>query len=49
MQDKAVEPLKSAMNFSPDAFTPKLNLGVALLETQHFAEAETQLREALKI
>jgi len=47
--NKAVEPLKSAMNFSPDAFTPKLNLGVALLETQQFAEAETQLREALKI
>lgn len=47
--NKAVEPLKSATNLSPDAFTPKLNLGIALLETQQFAEAETQLRDALKI
>jgi len=47
--DKAVEPLKSATKLNPDAFTPKLNLGIALLETQHFADAETQLREALKI
>jgi tetratricopeptide (TPR) repeat protein len=47
--NKAVEPLKSASRLSPDAFTPKLNLGIALLETQQFVEAETQLREALKI
>jgi len=47
--DKAIEPLKSALKLKADAFTPKLNLGIALLETQHFAEAETQLRESLKI
>ena len=47
--NKAVEPLKSASKLSPDAFTPKLNLGIALLETQRFAEAETQLREVLKL
>jgi Flp pilus assembly protein TadD len=45
---KAVDPLRSAVRLSPDAFTPKLNLGIALLETQQFAEAESQLRDALK-
>lgn len=47
--NRAIEPLKSAANLSPDAFTPKLNLGIALLESQQFAEAENELREALKI
>ena len=47
--DKAVDPLRSASKLSPDALTPKLNLGVALLETQQYAEAEAQLRDALKI
>jgi Flp pilus assembly protein TadD len=47
--NKAVEPLWSASQLTPDGFTPKLNLGVALLETQKLTEAETQLREALKI
>jgi tetratricopeptide (TPR) repeat protein len=46
---KAVEPLRSASKMSPDAFTPKLNLGVALLETQQYADAEIQLRAALRI
>ncbi|HEY5075237.1 MAG TPA: tetratricopeptide repeat protein, partial [Pyrinomonadaceae bacterium] len=32
----------------PDAFLPKLNLGIALLETRQFAEAEAQLRDAAK-
>ena len=57
---RAVDPLRSATTLSPDAATPKLNLGIALLEsapeiqtkpgrTQQYQEAETQLRNALKI
>lgn len=46
---KAVEPLKSASKASPDAFIPRLNLGIALLECRQIVEAETVLREALKI
>ena len=46
---KAAEPLKLASQLSPDALTPKLNLGIALLETKQYVEAETQLRDALKI
>jgi tetratricopeptide (TPR) repeat protein len=46
---RAVEPLKSAAGLNPDAFSPKLNLGIALLETQKYSEAETELRDALKI
>jgi len=46
---KAVDPLKSATSLNPDAFSPKLNLGIALLETQKYPEAETELREALKL
>src|SRR5262249_2633153 len=45
----AVEPLKSAVKLSPDAFTPKLNLGVALLEIQRYQESADQLRDAIKI
>jgi tetratricopeptide (TPR) repeat protein len=47
--EKAVDPLRSASKLSPDAFNPKLNLGIALLETRQYADAEAQLREALKI
>lgn len=46
--NKAVEPFRSASILSPDSFTPKLNLRIALLETRQFAAAETQLREALR-
>ncbi len=47
--NRAVEPLRSATTLSPDASAPRLNLGIALLETKQFADAETQLREVLKI
>src|SRR5438105_15311371 len=47
--NKAVDPLRSASKLSPDAFSPKLNLGIALLETNQIPDAEAQLREALKI
>ena len=47
--DRAVEPLRSALTLNPDSFAPKLNLGIALLETQRLLEAETQLREVLKL
>lgn len=47
--NKAVEPLRSATTLSPDASAPRLNLGIALLETKQFADAETQLREVLKM
>ena len=46
---KAIEPLRSAAKLVPNAFTPKLNLGIALLETNQIPDAEAQLREALKI
>jgi len=46
---RAVEPLRSATKLRPEAFSPKLNLGIALLETHQFADADAQLREALKI
>jgi tetratricopeptide (TPR) repeat protein len=46
---KAIAALTSASTLSPDAFLPKLNLGIALLETNRFSEAERQLREALKL
>jgi Tfp pilus assembly protein PilF len=46
---RALEPLRSATKLKPDAFSPKLNLGIALLETHQFSDADTQLREALKI
>ena len=46
---RAVDPLRSATKLSPDAFSPKLNLGIALLETHAFSEADTQLRLALAI
>ena len=45
----AVEPLRLATQFSPDAASPKLNLGIALLDTKKFSEAETKLRTALRI
>jgi len=46
---RAVEPLRSAATLSPDAASPKLNLGIALLETQQFHDAESELRNSLKI
>jgi tetratricopeptide (TPR) repeat protein len=47
--NRAVEPLRSATKLRPEAFSPKLNLGIALLETHQYADADTQLRGALKI
>ena len=46
---QAIEPLHSATELKPEAFSPRLNYGIALLETHQFASAETQLRAALKI
>lgn len=46
---KAIEPLHLAVDLSPGQSLPKLNYGVALLETHQYAQAETQLREVLRI
>jgi tetratricopeptide (TPR) repeat protein len=47
--NQAIAPLRAATSLSPDAATPKLNLGIALLETHQYPDAETQLRNALRI
>jgi tetratricopeptide (TPR) repeat protein len=47
--NRALEPLRSATKLRPEAFSPKLNLGIALLETHQFVDADVQLRDALKI
>src|SRR5438045_9719892 len=48
-ENAAIAPVNSAIKLSPNAFSPKLNLGIAFLETQQFANAETQLRQCVKI
>jgi tetratricopeptide (TPR) repeat protein len=45
--DKAVEALKAAVNLAPEDFHPRLNYGFALLNQEHFPEAEVQLRAAV--
>lgn len=47
--DKAVEPLKKASELSPKDFTTRLNYGIALSGKRNYAEAETQLREAVTL
>lgn len=47
--DKAAEPLKKAIELTPKDFTTRLNYGVALSGKRNYVEAETQLREALKL
>ncbi len=46
--DKAAEVLTKVLKISPDAPEPLLNYGIVLLQQKKFAEAETQLREAVK-
>jgi tetratricopeptide (TPR) repeat protein len=46
--DKAVETLRSALTLAPEAFMPRLNYGIALLEDKQFADSEAELRRALK-
>jgi len=45
---KAVLTLQSAVRLAPDEFIPRLNYGIALLESKNFAEAETELRLVLQ-
>lgn len=47
--DKAAEALKKASELSPKDFTTRLNYGIALSGERKFSEAETELREALKL
>jgi tetratricopeptide (TPR) repeat protein len=47
--DKAVEPLKKAVELAPKDFKARLNYGIALSGKRNYGEAETQLREALKL
>lgn len=45
--ERAIETLRSALKLKPEAFTPRLNYGIALHQNRKFAEAETELRQAL--
>ena len=47
--DKAADALQKAVKLAPADFYPHLNYGIALLNKKNFAEAETELRAALKI
>jgi len=47
--DKAIEPLKKAVELAPKDFLTRLNYGIALSSKRNFAEAETQLRQALTL
>ena len=47
--DKAIESLKKATELSPKDFKTRLNYGIALSAKRNFAEAETQLREAVTL
>ncbi|MEO8433752.1 MAG: tetratricopeptide repeat protein [Pyrinomonadaceae bacterium] len=47
--DKAAESLKKAVVLAPKDFVMRLNYGIALSGKRNYAEAETQLREALKL
>lgn len=46
--DPAIDALRQAVKLSPEAFSPHLNFGVALLNKKDFREAETELKQALK-
>ena len=45
--EKAKEAFRSALRIKPDDFMPRLNYGVALLETKQTADAEAHLRQAV--
>jgi Tfp pilus assembly protein PilF len=47
--DKAVEPLKKAVELAPKDFGARLNYGIALSGKRSYTEAETQLRQALTL
>ena len=42
-KEKAIETLRAAVKLNPEAYGPRLNLGIALLEARQFPEAEEQL------
>ena len=46
--DKAEESLKSALEITSDAFATLVNYGIVLVRLKRFAEAETELRLAIK-
>ena len=46
--DKADQALQAALQISPNGFTPLVNHGIVLVRLKRFAEAETDLRDALK-
>jgi Tfp pilus assembly protein PilF len=47
-ETQAVETLKEGLGISPDDFNLRLNYGIALLNQQKFAAAETELRLAIQ-
>ena len=46
--DKGADVLRNAVSILPDAVEPRVNYGVVLLNQLKYADAEKQLREALK-
>ncbi len=46
--DKAAEVLVKAIQIAPEAPEPSLNHGIVLLQQKKFAEAQAQLRDAVK-
>lgn len=45
--DKAAEAFSATLKLTPDEFTPRLNYGLALMQSNRLADAETHLRRAL--
>lgn len=46
--EKANDALQSALKISPNAFAPLVNHGIVLVRLKRYAEAEVELRQALK-
>lgn len=46
--EKADQALQSALKISPNGFTPLVNHGIVLVRLKRFADAEADLRDALK-
>jgi Tfp pilus assembly protein PilF len=46
--DSALASLRSAVKLDPEAFSPRLNYGIALLQKKSFSEAKAQLDVALQ-
>src|SRR5262245_65594667 len=46
--EQAIEALRSGVKLAPEAFNPRLNYGIALLNRKEFSQAEAELRRAVK-